>query len=122
MGGIAFVLASLLSFFIVNFNETINYSMLAVLLGFTGFFLIGFIDDYLKIKIKTYDGLKASIRILLEIVVSLYIIVILKDGGFTLNRLYFPILKSFVNTSFIFIPFFLIVMIGSANAINLSDG
>lgn len=122
MGGIAFVVSSLLTFFIINFNETINSGMIAVIIGFISFFLIGFIDDYLKVKIKTYDGLSAGIRILLEMVVGLYVILILKDSGFTLDRLYLPVMKSFVNTSVIFVPFFLIVMIGSANAINLSDG
>jgi len=122
MGGIAIVVSTLITFFIVNFNEFITSSTLAIILGFTSFFLIGFIDDYLKVKIKTYDGLKPSIRILLEIVASIYIVLILKEGGFTLDRLYLPVLKSFVNTAVIFLPFFLIVIIGSANAINLSDG
>ena len=122
MGGIAIVLASIISFFTVNFNESINYSMIAVIVGFVCFFLIGFIDDYLKIKIKSYDGLKAGIRVLLEIVVSIYVILILKEGGFMLDRLYMPVLKGFINTSYLFLPFFLIVIIGSANAINLSDG
>jgi len=122
MGGIAIVLATLISFFITNFNEIINYEVFAVIIGFIGFFLIGFIDDYLKIKIKSYDGLKAGVRILLEIVVSVYIILILKEGAIVLDRLYIPVLKGFMNTSYLFLPFFLIVIIGSANAINLSDG
>lgn len=122
MGGTAFVIASLLAFFITNFNEIINYEVMAVLFAFVSFFAIGFIDDYLKVKIKSYDGLKASIRVLLEIMVTLYVILILKEGGFILDRLYLPLLKEFVNTSYLFIPFILIVLIGSANAINLSDG
>lgn len=122
MGGIAIVLSSVITFFIVNFMEPVNYGVLAIILGFIGFFLIGFVDDYLKVKIKSYDGLKAGIRILLEIVVSIYVILVLKVGGFTINRLYLPILKSFMNTAYLFLPFFLIVIIGSANAINLSDG
>ena len=122
MGGIAIVLSSVITFFIVNFMEPVNYGVLAIILGFIGFFLIGFVDDYLKVKIKSYDGLKAGIRILLEIVVSIYVILVLKEGGFTINRLYLPILKSFMNTAYLFLPFFLIVIIGSANAINLSDG
>ena len=122
MGGIAFILSSLITFFILNFNESINYGVIAVIIGYLGFFLIGFIDDYLKVKIKTYDGLKAGIRILLEITLSMYIIVVLKEGGFILERLYLPLFNSFVNTTYLFLPFFLIVLIGSANAINLSDG
>ena len=78
MGGIAFVASSLFTFLIVNLNETINSEMIAVIVGFIGFFIIGFIDDYLKVKIKTYDGLSAGMRILLEIVVGFYVILILK--------------------------------------------
>ncbi len=122
MGGIGFVLSSLITFFIVNFNSKISYGVLAILLAYMGFFFIGFFDDYLKVKIKTYEGLKASIRILLEIALCTYVILILKEGGFTLNRLYMPLLKGFVNTAHLFLPFFLLVLIGSANAINLSDG
>ena len=122
MGGIGFVLSSVITFFTVNLFNEINYDVIGVLLAYIGFFLIGFIDDYLKVKIKTYDGLKAGIRILLETLLALYLIVILKEGGFSLERLYLPIVKGFVNTSYLFLPFFLIVLIGSANAINLSDG
>ena len=122
MGGIGFVLSSLITFLLVNFDEKIEIGVLAILLAYVGFFLIGFIDDYLKIKIKTYDGLQAKIRILLEIALCMYVVVILKDGGFALDRLYLPLLNSFINTAYLFLPFFLIVLIGTSNAINLSDG
>lgn len=122
MGGIGFVLASVITFLLFNFNNSLSYSVLAVLMSYIGFFIIGFIDDYLKVKIKSYAGLSAKIRILLEIVLCMYIILILKDGGFTLDRLYLPLLDNFIETAYLFLPFFLIVLIGSANAINLSDG
>lgn len=122
MGGVAFVISSILTFFIVNLTNKLNIEVISVIFAFVSFFFIGFIDDYLKLKIKSYNGLKASIRILLEIAVTLYVILILKDGGFILNRLYLPLLKKFINISYLFIPFILIVLIGSANAINLSDG
>lgn len=122
MGGVAFVIASIISYLIFSIGESISLNILALIVGYIGFFLIGFIDDYLKVKIKSYDGLKASIRILLEIVVSIYVILILKENGFALDRLYIPVIKSFVNTSYLFLPFLLIVIIGSSNSINLSDG
>lgn len=122
MGGIGFVLASVIAFFLFNFNNSLSYSVLAVLLSYIGFFIIGFIDDYLKVKIKSYAGLSAKIRILLEIVLCMYVILLLKEGGFTLDRLYLPLLDNFIETAYLFLPFFLIVLIGSANAINLSDG
>ena len=122
MGGIGFVLSSVITFLLFNFNNSLSYSVLAVLLSYIGFFMIGFIDDYLKVKIKSYAGLSAKIRILLEIVLCMYVILILKEGGFTLDRLYLPLLDNFIETAYLFLPFFLIVLIGSANAINLSDG
>ena len=122
MGGIAFVFSSVITFLIFNIGSSISSNILALLIGYIGFFIIGFIDDYLKVKIKSYDGLKASIRILLEIVISIYVILILKEGGFALDRLYIPLIKSFINTSYLFLPFLLIVIIGTSNAINLSDG
>ena len=122
MGGIAFVCASLISYLIFSIGETISLNILSLIVGYLGFFIIGLIDDYLKVKIKSYDGLKASIRILLEIVISIYVILVLKENGFALDRLYIPIIKSFINTSYLFLPFLLIVIIGSSNAINLSDG
>ncbi len=122
MGGIAIVLSSLLTFFAINIGNSLSTDIKAVILGFVCFFLIGFIDDYLKVKIKTYDGLKAGIRIMLEIVVSLYVILILKDGGYSLNRIVVPVVNGIINTTYLFIPFILIIIIGSSNAINLSDG
>lgn len=122
MGGIAFVSASLISYLIFSIGKTISLNILALIVGYLGFFIIGLIDDYLKVKIKSYDGLKASIRILLEIAISIYVILILKENSFALDRLYLPIVKSFVNTAHLFLPFLLVVIIGSSNAINLSDG
>lgn len=122
MGGIAIVLSSLITFFLINIGVKINNYMYALLLGYICFFIIGFIDDYLKIKIKSYDGLKAYIRIILEVIVSFFVLMILKNNGFVLDELYVPLIKSFINTSYFFFPFLLIVIIGSSNALNLSDG
>ena len=122
MGGIAFVLASLISFFICNGFNMVNSKTLSVIFAYICFFIVGVIDDYLKLKTKKYGGLKGSIRIILEITICMYSILILKGSGFSLDKLYIPLLRDFISASFLFIPIFVFVLVGTANSINLTDG
>ena len=87
--------------------------------------LLGFVDDLLKIKLKNSRGLNSKLKFLGQLVISgvaLFILVKFSGHEFLYN-LYFPFFKNLIwHMGIFFIPFGLFVMIGSSNAVNLTDG
>lgn len=96
--------------------------VLAVTLGF-GF--VGFYDDYLKVTKQTHSGFAGKLRLLIEFVIALaacYALVRLgRDASST--SLAIPFFKEMVfNFGWFFVMFGAFVMVGSGNAVNLTDG
>lgn len=121
MGGLlilfAMVLATLLWADITN-----RYVWLA-LFATVGFGLVGFIDDYLKFVRKRSKGLTASQKFLAQLVVALSIgILFYFLPGFS-TKLNVPFFKHFTpDLGLFYIPFAVLVIVGSSNAVNLTDG
>lgn len=87
--------------------------------------LIGFCDDYMKLIHHNHKGLSSKIRFFSGIIISittLYFIYIFYPDN-NLFYLSIPFLKFFtVNLGLLFIPFSICVIVGTANAVNLTDG
>ena len=87
--------------------------------------VLGLLDDILKIKFKNSRGLKSRYKFLGQIIISVITLLILinyTDHKFLYN-LYFPFFKNLIwHMGLFFIPFGLFVIIGSSNAVNLTDG
>ena len=91
----------------------------------TSFGLLGAYDDYKKIKYKNSSGISFRFKIISQILIA--IIGILLLSHFTdhkeLTNLYFPFIKNLiVNLGWFFIPFSVFIIVGSSNAVNLTDG
>jgi len=102
-----------------------NIYVWVLLMVATSFGLLGAVDDYLKIKYRNSKGLSSLTKIIFQIILSLIaIIVLLKYGNNDyLKNLYFPFFKNVViNLGLFFIPFSLFIIVGSSNAVNLTDG
>ena len=86
---------------------------------------LGLVDDILKIKFENSRGLKSSYKFLGQIIIGLATLLILieySEHEFLYN-LYFPFFKNLIwHMGLFFIPFGLFVIIGSSNAVNLTDG
>ena len=123
MGGILILSSILISTLI--WADLNNIYVWIVLVVSTSFGTIGFIDDFLKIKSNSSSGLKISTRITLQIIISFFIILVIKKylpTEFSTN-LMFPFFKNFVvDLGWFFIPFGILIIIGSSNAVNLTDG
>jgi len=91
-----------------------------------GFGLIGFADDWIKVRRRHNQGLTARGKFLLQTVVaSLVGIAVLNlPDPYTFDAtLSFPFLKSAVmNLGLLYIPFVAFILVGSSNAVNLTDG
>ena len=91
----------------------------------TSFGLLGFVDDFLKIKHNNSRGISSGMKIICQILLSLVAILLLLNYGDNEHHqnLYFPFFKNLVlNLGLFFIPFSLFIIVGSSNAVNLTDG
>jgi len=91
----------------------------------TSFGLLGAVDDYLKIKRKNSRGISSVMKITCQIILSLVAIFLLMEysNNEHLKNLYFPFLKNLtIHLGLFFIPFTLFIIVGSSNAVNLTDG
>lgn len=87
------------------------------------FGLIGFLDDRLKVVEKNSKGLPGKVRLLAEFTVVAFAMAYLFSVGAMDGKLYFPFVKNFyLNLGWFYIPFACVVVVGAANAVNLTDG
>ena len=89
------------------------------------FGILGAFDDYKKIKSKNSSGISFKIKIIWQIILALVGVGILTFFSDTpeLKNLYLPFFKNLViNLGWFFIPFYVFIIIGSSNAVNLTDG
>jgi phospho-N-acetylmuramoyl-pentapeptide-transferase len=123
MGGLIIILGIFLGTFL--WADLNNIYILTVIFVSISLGVLGFIDDLLKIKQKNSRGLNSKLKLLGQIIISLIAIHILSEYSEhqSLNNLYFPFFKSLIlPMGIFFIPFALFVIVGSSNAVNLTDG
>ena len=87
------------------------------------FGIIGYIDDYFKVKKKQNTGLTAPQKFLLQLAAAILFTVLMRNHGYLTPDLYIP----FVNVTFaipwpVYMVFAAFVMVGTVNAVNITDG
>jgi len=123
MGGL--LILSALIFSTLLWAQLANPYVWIVLLVTLAFGLIGFADDYAKVTRQTTKGVSSRIRFLLGLVIAAlaaFAAAAFHPEALT-NQLAFPFFKDALsNIGIFFIPFGMIVIVGAANAVNLTDG
>ncbi len=123
MGGL--LILSALLFSTVLWARLDNPYVWIVLLVTMAFGLIGFADDFAKVTRQTTKGVSGRLRFAAGLVIAAlasYAAAAFHPAELT-NQLAFPFFKDLLlNLSWFFIPFGVIVVVGSANAVNLTDG
>ncbi len=129
MGGIIFMISIIICvtgcyiyLYMTNHLE-LAQNILPMLCLTIGFGAIGFIDDFKKLVLQNTKGLKPSYKmlglLLISVAYTLFIIKFCKIGTET----YIPFLKMYVDLPiFLYIPFAIIVILATTNAVNLTDG
>ncbi len=105
-----------------DFSNPYNWFLLYIAGSFG---LLGGYDDYQKIRKNNSNGISSKLKITIQIILALGGILILYfySGSNELENLYFPFFKNLIiNLGWFFIPFYLFVIVGSSNAVNLTDG
>ena len=121
MGGIFMLIAIIVSTLL--WAEIANKFVMLALFGTLWLGVTGFMDDYFKIVKKHSKGLTASAKFTSQIVLGLIIGVILYLDPSNSTQLDIPFLKSAsINLGIFYILFVVVVITGSSNAVNLTDG
>ncbi len=123
MGGLMILIGIIVSTLL--WADLKNIYIWIVLFVCTSLGLLGFLDDYLKIKLKNSSGINAKLKFLGQFMIALVAILTLVyfTDHETISNLYFPFFKNLIlNMGLFFIPFGIFVIIGSSNAVNLTDG
>ncbi len=123
MGGLLILSALLVSSLLwARWDNGFVWLVLFVTLGFG---LIGFADDYAKVKKQTHAGVSSRVRLAIGFVIAMIAALWamhLHPDDLT-GMLAFPVFKAFLlDLGWLFVPFGMLVIVGAANAVNLTDG
>ena len=122
MGGLLILASSLISYsayLVISYFGEVDLINLSIIFTMLSFSLIGFVDDYQKVKSK--QGISAKNKALLQFILSLAILYFLDYHGYISYNLSFLGLS--FDLGYAYIPFASIFIItGSSNAANLTDG
>ena len=123
MGGVIILLGLLIS--VLFWADLSNINILFCIYVAISFGILGAFDDYKKIKQSNSSGISSKLKLISQILLAIIGVgfyVYLTDYQ-DINNLYFPFFKNLiVNPGWFFIPFAVFVIIGSSNAVNLTDG
>ena len=125
MGGLMFIFAAILCLLgnvVAGVME--SYTVFYVLILALSFGLVGFLDDFCKIKFKRNLGLTSLQKALLQMAVSALFLYILYTQGVLSTSLYIPFLNIRTGEINLFVYLFIamFIMVGCVNAVNLTDG
>lgn len=124
MGGIIFIIPTFLIMLFLLITGKIAYSvnLVIVLFVFLSYALIGFLDDFISLKRKANKGLSQTQKLFLQLIVALVFYILFRQ--FTDGDSYLRISALGIewNLGWFYGVFILFVLVGSSNAVNLTDG
>lgn len=129
MGGIIliitlFIVIVMTYFYYVKKEQMdIAKQLIPMLIMSVMFGIVGLVDDFKKLVLKNTTGLKPSLKMLGLLIISVAYVMYLVNISHIGTDTYIPILKQYINIPiFAYIPFAIIVILATTNAVNLTDG
>ncbi len=118
-GGVLILFSIILSSILWTSNfSNFNYILILTLILFG---IIGFFDDFQKVKFG--NGISTKTKFSYQLLATLIIYIIIKYNGFDLNNFSIPFLKNTsIELGYFYFVLILLIVIGSTNATNLTDG
>ena len=117
MGGLFFIIPSAIVALVFGCGGRIAIVSISIGLAF---FLVGFIDDYIKIRYKRNEGLKAYQKIIFQLSIAILAGVFSYVNGITVFHI--PFLNASVDFGWWTIPLIAFVFVAITNSVNLTDG
>ncbi len=120
MGGIAFILCvALVSAIFCNWNLRATAVAVAV---FFAYGVVGFLDDYIKIRYKHNMGLHAYQKIIVQLAIAVLVAVFVYGEISVGDKLRIPFTDKQVSVGFWIIPLVIFIYLACTNSVNLTDG
>lgn len=118
MGGIIFLLAAIIAFCLLSGKER-YLSLVCIVVGLC-YMVVGFLDDFLKIKLKRNEGLSAIQKTIFELAIAIIISFFALSRGLT--KIYIPFTCVVIDVGWWFIPLSIFIFLATTNSVNLTDG
>ena len=124
MGGLIFIIPTIITTIILLLTDKIEFSvnLLIVMFVFISYGLIGFLDDYLSIKQNQNKGLSQTQKLLLQFIVALIFYILYRKYTDANSVLEITLLNIEWKLDWFYGIFILFLLVGSSNAVNLTDG
>ena len=125
MGGIMFIIGTGITVFALGWSQMLSgvFDHLYIYLFALIFGLIGFVDDYRKVRQHQNEGLTAKQKFLLQLAAAVLFLVLMRHEGLLSNALYIPFLNLSLTINWVvYLVFAAFVIVGCVNAVNLTDG
>ncbi|MCD8147368.1 MAG: phospho-N-acetylmuramoyl-pentapeptide-transferase [Clostridiales bacterium] len=125
MGGLMFIGGSFLALVILGWSDFVrgDFGALIVFCFALVFGVIGFIDDYKKVRYHQNEGLTAAQKFLLQLAAAIVFTLLLRNTGYLNPDLYIPFANVTVEIPWaVYMVFAAFVMVGTVNAVNITDG
>ena len=121
MGGVMFILAVTFVCLTVGFEGMLQGNFVHMFAWVFG--LIGFLDDWEKLKKKQNLGLTAKMKFLLQLVAALVFVLLMREIGYVRPNLYIPFSNKVIPMpEWLYFVFASFVIVGTVNAVNITDG
>lgn len=123
IGGLIFIIPPVIAMLALALKGSIEItsSLIIVIFVFLAYGLLGFVDDFLKIKYRNNGGLSIIVKFIAQVLIALVFYTIYKyNGGTTILEV--SLINFKVDLGWFYGIFILFLLVGTTNAVNISDG
>ena len=123
MGGLIFIIPVIVSIILlwIRGSITMNPNLIILIFVFIAYALLGFVDDYLKIKFKNNKGIPISTKFVAQMVIAIvFFYIFMSNGG--KSAIEISSLGIHLELGWVFGLFILFLLVGTSNAVNITDG
>lgn len=123
MGGLIFIIPTLVALFLLYINGSIeiSHSLIILIFVFISYAILGFIDDFLKVHLRNNAGLSIMSKLLIQMAIALvFFYIFMSNGG--KSDLVITSLGINIPLGWMFGLLILFLLVGSSNGVNITDG
>ena len=123
IGGLIFIIPTIITMLLLYIKGSVEltHTIGIIIFVFVSYALLGFADDYKKIKSKSNFGLNTKTKLIVQVIIAMcFFYMFMKGGENTLLNISALGLK--VDLSWFYGVFILFLLVGSSNAVNITDG
>ncbi len=119
MGGLLILATAIAPFLLLSLYTIPGLALLGMTLGCAA---IGFADDYLKVRKRRSLGLSGRWKMLGLVLITIGVGWVVTKVGYLDTEIYFPLIDVNIDLHWLYFPFLFVVIAGTANGVNLTDG